>query len=334
MVAFVTGGSGFIGYNLIRELVQDGHTVRALYRSSEAKAMLKGAGAEPVSGSLLDRPALAKAMKGCDWCFHVAASYSLWLPQYRSMYETNVEGTRTVLQAAGDAGCSRVVYTSTVGCIGLPRAHNGTLEPSDETSPVGESQLSNPYKRSKWQAEKIALELAGRGLPVTIVNPSAPVGPFDVKPTPTGRMIVDFLQGRMPAYMDTGLNWVHVRDVARGHILAAEIGRFGQRYILGHQSGNWTMQETLAVLSELTGLSAPRVRLPYGVALSAAWLSEGLARLTRTPPRAPLGAVRMAKYKMFFNPSKAVQELGLPQTPPRQAFEEAIAWFRRNGHAT
>jgi dihydroflavonol-4-reductase len=193
--------------------------------------------------------------------------------------------------------------------------------------------MSNPYKRSKWLAEQVAHELAGRGAPVVIVNPSAPIGPRDVKPTPTGQVIVDFLNRRMPAYLDTGLNWVHVRDVALGHILAAERGRVGERYILGHAQGNWTMQQMLAVLQEVTGLPAPRLRIPYGVALMAAYLSEAGARLTGRPPRAPLAGVRMARYTMFFNPAKAIGELGLPQTSPRQAVVDAVEWFRGHGYA-
>jgi dihydroflavonol-4-reductase len=271
-------------------------------------------------------------MEHCDWCFHVAASYYLWLPDYRPMYAANVEGTRNVLQAAADAGCSRIVYTSTVGCIGLPRLVEGRVTPTDESTPVSEAQMSNHYKRSKWQAEQVALELARRGLPVVIVNPTAPIGPRDVKPTPTGKVIVDFLNRQMPAYLDTGLNWVHARDVAIGHILAAEKGRLGERYILGNAEGNWTMREAFAVLQEISGVPAPRVRIPYFVALLAAHVNEAISAITRKPPKAPLAGVRMAKYKMFFNPAKAIRELGLPQTPPRQALADAAAWFRANGY--
>jgi dihydroflavonol-4-reductase len=248
------------------------------------------------------------------------------------MYATNVAGTRTVLEAAAAAGCKRIVYTSTVGCIGLPKAQDGRLVPTDEKAPVSESQMSNPYKRSKWQAEQVALELARKGLPVVVVNPSAPVGPRDVKPTPTGQVIVDFLNRAMPAYLDTGLNYVHVRDVAIGHILAAEKGRVGERYILGNLEGNWTMQQSFAVLQEITGVPAPKVRIPFFVALAAAHVDETVSRFTRKPPKAPLAGVRMAKYKMFFSPAKALNELGLPQTSPRQALADAVAWFRDNGY--
>jgi dihydroflavonol-4-reductase len=191
--------------------------------------------------------------------------------------------------------------------------------------------MSNHYKRSKWQGEQVALELARKGLPVVIVNPSAPVGPRDVKPTPTGQVIVDFLKRAMPAYLDTGLNWVHVWDVAVGHILAAEKGRAGERYILGHAEGNWTMAEAFQVLEQLTGIPAPRMRIPYFVALTAAYANEMISALTGKPPKAPLAGVRMARYKMFFNPAKAIRALGLPQTPPRQALADAVKWFRENG---
>jgi dihydroflavonol-4-reductase len=248
------------------------------------------------------------------------------------MYAANVEGTRHVLEAAAAAGCRRIVYTSTVGCIALPCERDGVIVPTDEASPVSGAQMSNHYKRSKWQAEVVARELAGKGLPVVIVNPSAPIGPRDVKPTPTGQIIVDFLNRRMPAYVDTGLNWVHVRDVAAGEILAAEKGRVGERYILGNAGGNWTMRETLDVLEELSGVPAPKLRVSYFVALTAAYVNEAVSAISGKPPKAPLAGVRMAKYKMFFNPAKAISELGLPQTPPRQAFAEAIEWFKGNGY--
>ena len=332
MNCFVTGASGFIGANLAHELAARGHRVKALLRAGSDARGLRGAEFEPVEGGLGDPARLAAAMRGCDWCFHVAASYHLWLADYRPMYAANVEGTRAVIEAAAAAGCARIVYTSTVGCIGLPKAVHGRVIPTDETAPASEAQMSNHYKRSKWQAEQVALELARRGRPVVIVNPSAPVGPRDVKPTPTGQVLVDFLNRAMPAYLDTGLNWVHVRDVAAGHILAAEKGRVGERYILGHADGNWTMAEAFRVLEELTGLPAPRLRIPYFFALMAAYANEALAAVTGKPPKAPLAGVRMAKYKMFFSPAKAIRELGLPQTPPRQALADAVQWFRENGY--
>jgi len=332
MKCFVTGASGFIGSNLIRELLSRGHRVKALLRPGSDGRALAGLEFERATGDVSDRALLKREMAGCDWCFHAAASYYLWLHDYQPMYTTNVEGTRNVIEAAGVAGCRRIVYTSTVGCIGLPQMVNGAGVPSDESAIVPEVQLTGPYKRSKWQAEEVAARLARQGLPVIIVNPSAPIGPHDVKPTPTGRIIVDFLNRELPAYVDTGLNWVHVRDVAIGHILAAEKGRIGERYILGHAQGNWTMRETLAVLEDITGIPSPKIQIPYWVALTTAHVNEGIASLTGTSPKAPLAGVRMARDKMWYDPAKAIRELGLPQTPPKQAFADAATWFRANGY--
>ena len=332
MKCFVTGASGFIGANLVHKLNARGHSVQALLRPNADVRGLEGAQFERVSGDVADRAALAAAMRGCDWCFHVAASYHLWLRDYAPMYAANVDGTRNVIEAAAEAGCSRIVYTSTVGCIGLPKELDGVVTPTDESTPVSEAQMSNHYKISKWRAEVVAREFAAKGLPVVIVNPSAPVGSRDVKPTPTGQVIVDFLNRAMPAYLDTGLNWVHVRDVAVGHILAAERGRVGERYILGHADGNWTMKAALDVLAEITGLPAPKFRVPHAVALLAAHVDETVSKFTGQPPKAPLAGVRMAKYKMFFNPAKAVRELGLPQTNPKQALADAVEWFRQHGY--
>jgi dihydroflavonol-4-reductase len=332
MKCFVTGASGFVGANLVHELAARGHSVRALVRPGSDRRGLAGADFEGVEGDLGDPARLKAAMRGCDWCFHTAASYHLWLRDYAPMYAANVEGTRHALEAAAAAGCARIVYTSTVGCIGLPRAIHGRLSPSDETTSPSAAHLGNHYKRSKWQAEQVALDCARRGLPVVIVNPSAPVGPRDVKPTPTGRVIVDFLNRALPAYVDTGLNYVHVRDVAIGHILAAEKGSIGERYILGHAEGNWTLKQALDVLAEITGLPAPAWRAPYWLTLLAACASELGARVTGKPPKAPLAGVRMARYKMFFSPAKAVRELGLPQTPPARALADAVAWFQAHGY--
>jgi dihydroflavonol-4-reductase len=306
--------------------------VKALVRPGSFLSALAGLKFEHVRGDVGDRELLEREVQGCHWCFHAAASYHLWLRDYKPMYATNVEGTRNVIEAAGKAGCQRIVYTSTVGCIGLPGTIRGATIPTDESKNVSTAQLSNHYKRSKWMAEEIAVNLAHKGLPVVIVNPTAPVGPRDVKPTPTGQVIVDFLNRRLPAYLDTGLNWVHVRDVAIGHILAAQKGRVGERYILGNAEGNWTMRETLATLKEITGIPAPGIKIPYWVALAAGHVSEGIARVTGKPPRAPLAGVRMARYKMWFNPAKAIRELGLPQTPVKQAFADAVEWFRANGY--
>lgn len=331
---FVTGASGFVGGNLVHELIRQGHGVRALLRPGADVRGLQGVDVERVEGDITDKSErLAEMMRGCDWCFHVAASYALWLPDYEPMFAANVLGTQKVIRAAFKAGCSRIVYTSTVGCIGLPKATpEGKVIPTDESAPVSATQMTNPYKLSKWQAEVAARELAEQGAPVIIVNPSAPVGPRDVKPTPTGQMILDFRKGAMPAYLDTGLNFVHVRDVAAGHILAAEKGRIGERYILGAQDGNLTLKQAFEHLSRITGRPAPKFRVPYGFALAAAHVDEFLSKFTKRPPKAPLAGVRMAAYKMWFNPAKAVRELGLPQSSPVQALADAVAWFEQNGY--
>ena len=333
MKCFVTGASGFIGSNLVHELLARGHRVKALLRPGADERGLQGLKFERATGDILDRKLLEREMEGYDWCFHVAASYQLWMRNYAAMYEINVEGTRNVLAAAGKAGCRKIVYTSTVGCIGVAKMVKGQMIPATEYEIVSEDQMSNDYKRSKFRAEGVAVEMFRKAaLPVIIVNPSAPIGPGDVKPTPTGRIIVDFLNRRMPAYLETGLNWVHVRDVAVGHILAAEKGRFGERYILGNKNGNWTMQQTLALLEKITGSPAPKTKIPHWLALRVAEANEMLSFVTGKPPRAPLAGVRMAKYKMWFNPDKAIRELGLPQSPPEQAFADAVAWFRANGY--
>lgn len=333
MLCFVTGASGFIGANLVHELVARGHDVRALLRPQSDARGLAGVPFERVEGDVSDRFLLRKLLRGCDWCFHAAGSYHLWLPDYRPMYAVNVQGTRNVLDAAAKAGCRRIVYTSTAACVGHARIVQGEVIPADEAASVSEQDMPSHYARSKWQAEQAALELAAHGVPVVIVNPSAPLGPRDVRPTPTGKFVLDFLNRRMPAFIDTGLSWVHVRDVATGHILAAEKGRLGERYILSHAEGNWTMQQTLLALEEITGLPATRFRIPYGLALAAAYANQALARLTGQPPRAPLDGVRMAKNRMFFKPDKAIRELGLPQTPPKQALADAVDWFLAHGYA-
>jgi dihydroflavonol-4-reductase len=251
------------------------------------------------------------------------------------MYEVNVEGTRNVLEAAGRMGCQKIVHTSSAGCIGLPPSVKGKITPAaTELEPVSERQMVNDYLRSKYQAEAVAMELVRKkGLPIVIVNPSVPIGPGDFKPTMAGRIIVDFLNRRLPALVDTGLNLVHVRDVAVGHILAAEKGQLGQRYILGSREGNWMLAQMRAALEEITGIPAPRNKIPRWLALRTAEVNEYLAFFSGRPPRTTLAGVRMARHKMWFDPAKAIRELGLPQTPPRQALAEAIRWFGANGYA-
>jgi dihydroflavonol-4-reductase len=322
----VTGGTGFIGANVVRELLRAGAAVRVLARPGSDRRALAGLPIEIVEGDLTRPGTLRPAVSGVGTLFHVAADYRLWTPDPAALYRANVEGTRTILELAAEAGVRRVVYTSTVGALGVPP--DGT--PGTEDTPVSLADMVGPYKRSKFLAEEVARDLARRGLPVVIVNPSAPVGPWDVKPTPTGQMIVDFLAGRMFASLDTGLNLVHVRDVARGHLLAAERGRVGERYILGH--ANLSLSEIFVRLAALTGRPAPRVRLPYALAWAAAVGFEGVARVRGRPPRVSLTAVRMARKRMYFSPAKAVRELGLPQTDVDEALRDAVQWFTEHGY--
>jgi dihydroflavonol-4-reductase len=327
MRALVTGGTGFVGANLVRELLADGDRVRVLARPGGDRRALEGCDVEIAEGDLLDAGSVRRAVAGMERVFHVAADYRLWAPDPAALFRANVDGTRHVLEAAVAAGVERIVYTSTVGALGIPK--DGA--PGDEGTPVSLADMVGPYKASKFVAEAVARELAARGAPVIIVNPSAPVGPWDVKPTPTGQMIVDFLRGKMLGSLDTGLNVVHVRDVARGHILAAQRGRPGERYVLGHQ--NLTLLEIFQVLARLTGLAAPRFRVPYVVAWLAAAGMEGVARLVGGTPAVPLTAVRMARKRMFFSADKAVRELGLPQTPAERALGDAVEWFVSRGYA-
>jgi dihydroflavonol-4-reductase len=329
MDALVTGGTGFVGANLARELVSAGASVRVLARPGGNRRALDGIKVEIVEGDLLAPASLARACAGVDTVYHVAADYRLWAPDPAALYRANVDGTRAMLEAAGSAGARRVVYTSTVGALGIPK--DGT--PGTEATPVSLADMVGPYKTSKFLAEQVALEFARRGLPVVIVNPSAPIGPWDVKPTPTGQMIVDFMAGRMFATLDTGLNLVHVSDVAQGHMLAAERGRVGETYILGAVRGNLSLTEIGGLLSELTGRRPPGVRVPYAVAWCGAACMEMVARLTGGAPRVPLTAVRIAKKRMYFSPAKAIRELGLPQTDVRVALREAVEWFAAHGYA-
>jgi dihydroflavonol-4-reductase len=319
--ALVTGASGFLGWHIARVLLEHGHSVRALVRAGSRVDSLD---VEPVTGDLRDPASLQRAVAGCGLVFHAAADYRLWAKDPGDLYRSNVEGTRNLLQAARQAGVERVVYTSTVGCIGIP--HGGI---GDETTPVTLADMAGDYKRSKFQAEQVALEFARDGFPVVIVNPTAPIGDHDVKPTPTGRIVVDFLNGDMPAFIDTGLNVVDVRDTAEGHWLACQRGKVGERYILG--SENLTLAQILEKLALLTNRKPPRVRLPYAVAYCAGACSTAWANLTGTPPRVPLDAVRMARKKMWVTHEKAHLELGFNPGPAEQALARAVEWFRGAG---
>lgn len=324
-IAFVTGGTGFIGANVIRELLKKGRRVRTLVRHSSDRSNLKGLDVEVFEGDILDEASLPRAMQKCDEVFHVAAEYAFWSENPAKYYETNVTGTKNVLEAARRCEVPRIVYTSTVGTIGLPKDASAV---ASENSAVEPEQLRvNHYKKSKFEAENVAKEFAKSGLPIVIVNPSAPVGQWDRKPTPTGQVIVDFVNGRIPAYVETGLNLVSAKDVAAGHVLAAEKGRVGERYILGNE--NLSLSEILNRLSKITGKPAPSIRLPYGLAWFAGFVSTAYADyVTHRPPRIALEGVKMAKKFMYFDSSKAINELGLPQTPVDQALSEAIEWFK------
>ncbi|HYB44391.1 MAG TPA: hopanoid-associated sugar epimerase [Candidatus Methylomirabilis sp.] len=326
MDVLVTGGSGFVGANLVRALLADGHRVRVLVRETSSLGALAGCPVEIAVGDILDRDSLRRALIGCRLVFHAAADYRLWVPDPAALYRANIDGTRHVLEACAEAGVDRVVYTSTVGTLGIPEG-----APGSETTPVSLRDMVGHYKRSKFLAERVAQDYAARGLPVVIVNPSNPIGPWDVKPTPTGQMIVDFLLGRMVGTLDTGLNLIDVADVARGHILAAQKGLVGERYVLGCQ--NYSLAEIFEMLARITGLPAPRHRVPYRLVWLVALGMEGLARVTRRPPRVPLTGVRMARKRMYFTAEKAVRELGLPQSPVERAAREAVEWFVTHGYA-
>ena len=318
----VTGATGFIGWHVARLLEARGHKVRALVRPS---SKLRDLEAEPVTGDLRDAASLERAVAGCGLVFHVAADYRLWARDPNELYGSNVEGTRNLLEAARRQGVERVVYTSTVGCIGVPKGSVG-----DETVPVTLAEMKGAYKRSKFLAERVALDFAASGFPVVVVNPTAPVGDHDVKPTPTGKIVLDFLKGAMPAFIDTGLNLVDVRDAGLAHLLAAQRGRPGERYIVGCE--NLTLAGILEKLAGLTGREAPRVKLPYAVAYAAGVVTTGWARVTGQPPRAPLDAVRMAKKKMWVSHDKARRELGFSPAPVDAALGRAVEWFRANGY--
>lgn len=328
MQTFVTGATGFIGATVVRELLKDGHQVTALVREGSRTDNLTGLDLKIVRGDLHNRLQLARQMEGADWLFHIAADYRLWCRNPKEMYHANVAGTRTLLAAAEDAMVNRVVYTSSVGTLGNP----GDGKPGTEETPVTLADMVGDYKKSKFLAEREAEKFIDKGLGLIIVNPSTPVGGYDIKPTPTGRIIVDFLNRKMPAYLDTGLNLIAVQDCARGHILAAEKGDIGEKYILGNQ--NLTLQQIFQILEKLTTLPAPKIRLPYTPVLLAGYLNEALSKITGREPLIPLAGVQMAAKFMFFDSTKAINRLGLPQTPVEDALQQAVDWFISNGYAS
>jgi len=326
MKALVTGASGFVGAAVARALEAAGWEVRCLIRATSDRRNLQALSAEIVLGDLTDARSLARALAGCETVFHVAADYRLWARDPNELYRTNVEGTRNLLEEARRARIERVVYTSSVATLGIPR--DGT--PGDEATPVRLTDMIGHYKRSKFLAEELVREWARGAGEVVIVNPSTPIGPGDVKPTPTGRIIMDAARGRMPAYVDTGLNVVHVDDVASGHLLAFERGRAGERYVLGGE--DLTLREILTEVARLTGRRPPRVRLPHGLVLPIAYAAEGLASLTGRATQITVDGVRMARKRMFFSSAKAERELGYRHRPARHALADAVRWFGREGY--
>ncbi len=328
MRTLITGATGFVGSAVLRRLIAAGHSVRALVRPNSDRRNLAGLPVEIFIGDLTDQPSLNRAMAGCSTLFHVAADYRLWVPHPRSMHETNVTGTRNVMLAAARAGVSRIVYTSSVATLGL----HTDGSPADENTPVSIADMIGPYKRSKFLAEAEVRRLVEeQGLPAIIVNPSTPVGPRDIRPTPTGRMIVDAASGRMPAYVDCGLNLVHVDDVARGHLLVLDRGRIGERYILG--AVNMTLKEILVELAGIAGRRPPRIRLPHNLVLPLAYFAEGWARISGgKEPRISRVGVKLARKRMFFSGEKAKGLLGFHPRPIAEALGEAVDWFRQNGY--
>lgn len=327
MKTLITGGTGFIGSAVLRKLVAAGHDVRALVRAGSNRANLSGICIETAEGDLRDSQSLEKAVRGCSLVFHVAADYRLWVARPGDLYDANVSGTRNLLMAAAAAGVQKFIYTSSVAVLGF--SHDG--RPADEDTPVSLSDMIGHYKRSKFLAEAEVKRLMRElGLPVVIVNPSTPVGPGDIKPTPTGRIIIDAASGRMPAYVDTGLNFVHVDDVADGHILALEHGRAGERYILG--GVNMSLKEALHEIASLTGRRPPRIQLPHSLILALALAAEGCSLITRKEPRINLTGARLSCKKMYFSIEKARRELGYKVRPITEGFRDAVSWFRQNGY--
>jgi dihydroflavonol-4-reductase len=328
LLAFVTGATGFLGSHVARVLAEQGAQLRLLVRPSSDLRNIADLNAERVEGDLRDPASIEKALAGCDALFHVAADYRLWVRDPEQMYRSNVEGTRGLIEAARKQGVRRVIYTSSVATVGF--GSNGTL--ADESSPVSLTDMIGPYKRSKFMAEQVAFEAARSGVDVVVVNPTTPIGERDLKPTPTGRIVVDFLKRKFPAYVDTGLNLVDATECARGHVQALEKGKAGERYILGGQ--NLTLKQILDRLGAITGLPSPKVKLPYVFALAAGVVDETLTgRVLGREPRATIDAVRMGRKKMFITSAKAERELGWRSVPVDDALRRSVEWFRTNGYA-
>lgn len=331
MTTLVTGATGFLGRHVARLLVERGEQVRVLARPTSDRRALGGLNVEVAAGDLRNAQSLATAFQGVRRVYHVAADYRLWARNPQEIYDSNVGGTRNLLEAAARSGCERVVYTSTVATIAVHRAGQGKGGLPDERISTQLDEMIGHYKRSKWLAEQEAADAAKRGLPVVMVNPTTPVGPGDWKPTPTGRVILDFLTGKMPAFVDTGLNVVGVEDCAVGHLLAAEKGQTGERYILGAR--NMTLEEILQVLARITGLPAPRFRMPHVIAYAAGFVDTAFSRVLGREPKIPLEGVRMSRHKMFVDASRAMRELGFQPAAAEMALERAVRWYQENGFA-
>jgi dihydroflavonol-4-reductase len=326
MTTLITGATGFVGSAVARALAGRGHALRLLARPTSDRRNLDGLDAEIVIGDLTDPVSLARAAAGCQYVVHVAADYRIWVPNPEEMMRANVDGAVAMVRAAAEAGAERIVHCSSVAALG--QIGDGT--PADENTPTNEADFVGVYKRSKYRAERAVLELAERGkFPVVVVNPAAPIGPRDIKPTPTGKMVLDTARGRVPAYLDTGLNIVHVDDVAEGHALALERGRIGERYVLGGE--NLLLKDVLALIADAAGRPRPRIRIPEALVWPIAWALENTARWTGIAPMMTTDHLKMARKKMFYSSAKAAAELGYKARPARQAVEDALAWFRAAG---
>ncbi|MCH8162610.1 MAG: NAD-dependent epimerase/dehydratase family protein [Proteobacteria bacterium] len=327
MKTLITGANGFIGSAVMRHLLGVGHDIRAMVRPGSDIRNLEGLPVEVVEGDLQDKTSLVQAMRGCNAVFHVAADYRLWIPDPDNMYQTNVKGTRNLMLTSAEAGVEKIVYTSSVAVLGL----NNDGSPANENTPMAVEDMIGHYKRSKYLAEKEVIKLVDEhGLPAVIVNPSTPLGPRDIRPTPTGSIVVETLNDRMPAYVDTGLNIVHVDDVAKGHLLAFEKGKIGERYILGGE--NLSLQAILGIICELSNKKPPSIKLPHNLILPIAWFMERWAVISKKEPRATVDEIRMSKKHMYFSSDKAIEELGYQFRPAKEAINDAIEWFIKNGY--
>ena len=327
MKTLITGANGFIGSAVMRHLLDVGHDIRAFVRPGSDRKNLEGFPVEVVEGDLNDKVSLVQAVRGCNAVFHLAADYRLWIPDPDNMYQTNVKGTRELMLTSAEAGVEKIVYTSSVAVLGL----NKDGSPANENTPMAVEDMIGHYKRSKYLAEKEVIKLVNEhDLPAVIVNPSTPLGPRDIRPTPTGNIVVETLNDRMPAYVDTGLNIVHVDDVAKGHLLAFEKGKIGERYILGGE--NLSLQAILGIICELSNKKPPSIKLPHNLILPIAWFMERWAAISQKEPRATVDEIRMSKKHMYFSSNKAIEELGYQFRPAKEAINDAIEWFIKNGY--